>query len=67
MEKQLNYQDKGENPKENKLKPVHGILLFVVVMISFYTIIAWAQMKWGMYGQSICLLIQKWADRLKLF
>ena len=40
MEKQLNYQDKGENPKENKLKPVHGILLFVVVMISFYTIIA---------------------------
>lgn len=31
MEKQLNCQDKEENPKENKLKPVHGILLFVVV------------------------------------
>lgn len=53
MEKQLNCQDKEENPKENKLKPVHGILLFVVVMISFFTIIAWAQRKWGMYGLAL--------------
>lgn len=49
MEDQWN--DKEEKGKQ--LKPVHGILLFVVVMVSFYTIIAWAQMKWGMLGLAL--------------
>ena len=38
------------NPHKKKLKPVHGILLFVLVMVSYYTIIAWMQMRFGMYG-----------------
>ena len=49
MEKQVNCQDKEENPKENKMKPVHGILVFAVVIISFFTIIARATRKLGMY------------------
>ena len=48
MEEQWNYEDKREEGKMNRLKPIHGILLFIVVMVSFYTVIAWAQMKWGM-------------------
>ncbi len=36
-----------------KLKPWHGVVLFGIVMLSFYTIIAWAQMKWGMYGLAL--------------
>lgn len=43
------YDDFG-NLQKKKLKPVHGILLFVLVMASYYTIIAWMQMKFGMYG-----------------
>ena len=50
MEEQWNYEDRREEGENSRLKPIHGILLFIVVMVSFYTIIAWAQMKWGMYG-----------------
>ena len=50
MEEQWNYKDRREEGENSRLKPIHGILLFIVVMVSFYTIIAWAQMKWGMYG-----------------
>ena len=53
MEEQWNYEDKREEGKMNRLKPIHGILLFIVVMVSFYTVIAWAQMKWGMYGLAL--------------
>ena len=53
MEEQWNYEDRREEDKMNRLKPIHGILLFIVVMVSFYTIIAWAQMKWGMYGLAL--------------
>lgn len=35
------------------LKPWHGIVMFLVVMASFYTIIAWMQGKWGMYGLAL--------------
>ncbi len=38
---------------EKKLRPWHGIVLFGVVMLSFYTVIAWMQMKWGMYGLAL--------------
>ena len=38
------------NHQKKRLKPVHGILLFVLVMVSYYTIIAWMQIKFGMYG-----------------
>ena len=53
MEEQWNYEDKRDEGKVNRLKPIHGILLFIVVMVSFYTIIAWAQMRWGMYGLAL--------------
>ena len=39
--------------RRRKLKPWHGVVLFGIVMLSFYTIIAWAQMKWGMYGLAL--------------
>lgn len=39
--------------RRRKLKPWHGMVLFGIVMLSFYTIIAWAQMKWGMYGLAL--------------
>lgn len=48
MEEQWNYEE-----KKSSLRPWQGILLFVIVMISFFTIIAWAQMKWGMYGLAL--------------
>ena len=51
MEDQFNYEKKKR--KKDELRPIHGILLFIVVMVSFYTIIAWAQMKWGMYGLAL--------------
>lgn len=49
MEK--NWNSDMDNGK--KLKPWHGVVLFGIVMLSFYTIIAWAQMKWGMYGLAL--------------
>lgn len=42
-----------ENKNRKKLKLWHGAVLFGIVMLSFYTIIAWAQMKWGMYGLAL--------------
>lgn len=48
MEEQWNYDN-----EKRRLKPWHGITLFILVMISYYTIIAWAQMKWGMYGLAL--------------
>ena len=36
--------------KYKKLKPVHGIILFLFSMISFYTVIYWLQSRFGMYG-----------------
>ena len=36
MEEQWNYEDKRDEGKVNRLKPIHGILLFIVVMVSFY-------------------------------
>ena len=53
MEEQWNYEDRREEGENSRLKPIHGILLIIVVMVSFYTIIAWAQMKWGMYGLAL--------------
>ena len=49
MEKNWNSETGGRR----KLKPWHGVALFGIVMLSFYTIIAWAQMKWGMYGLAL--------------
>ena len=49
MEKNWNSETGGRR----KLKPWHGVVLFGIVMLSFYTIIAWAQMKWGMYGLAL--------------
>lgn len=49
MEKNWN----SDTDNRRKLKPWHGIVLFGIVMLSFYTIIAWAQMKWGMYGLAL--------------
>ena len=49
MEKDRNF----DTDNRRKLKPWHGLLLFGIVMVSFYTIIAWAQMKWGMYGLAL--------------
>lgn len=42
-----------ENGDSKKLKPLYGIALFLIVMASFYTIIAWVQMEWGMYGLAL--------------
>ena len=53
MEEQWNYKDRREEGGNSHLKPIHGILLFIVVMVSFYTIIAWAELKWGMYGLAL--------------
>lgn len=39
--------------KKTHLKPIHGIALFLVVMLCFYTIIAWAQWTFGMYGLAL--------------
>lgn len=50
MEK--NWSSDVDN-RRRKLKPWHGMVLFGIVMLSFYTIIAWAQMKWGMYGLAL--------------
>lgn len=44
---------KFDTDDRRKLKPWHGVVLFGIVMVSFYTIIAWAQMKWGMYGLAL--------------
>lgn len=49
MEEHWNFDEK----KTGGLRPVHGILLFVLVMLSFYTIIAWMQTRWGMYGLAL--------------
>lgn len=49
MEEHWTYEDQ----EQGVLKPVHGILLFLLVMVSFYTVIAWAQMKWGMVGLAL--------------
>lgn len=49
MEEHWIYED-GE---KRRLRPWNGIVLFILVMISFYTIIGWAQMKWGMYGLAL--------------
>lgn len=49
MEKNWN----SDTDNSRKLKPWHGVVLFGIVMLSFYTIIAWAQMKWGMYGLAL--------------
>lgn len=45
--------------KENRetLKPVHGILMFLLVMVCFYTVIAWVQRKFGMYGLALTELL----------
>ena len=40
MEEHWIYED-GE---KRRLKPVHGILLFLAVMVCFYTNISWEQM-----------------------
>ena len=53
MEKDRNF----DTDNRRKLKPWHGLLLFGIVMVSFYTIIAWAQMKWGMYGLALTELL----------
>lgn len=49
MEK--NWSDTGKSTCT--LKPWHGMVMFLVVMASFYTIIAWIQGKWGMYGLAL--------------
>lgn len=49
MEEQWSYEKK----KDECFRPIYGILIFVVVMVSFYTIIAWAQRKWGMFGLAL--------------
>ena len=49
MEK--NWSDTGKSTCT--LKPWHGMAMFLVVMASFYTIIAWMQGKWGMYGLAL--------------
>lgn len=49
MEERWNYN----NTNKNNLRPFYGVLLFVLVMLSFYTVIAWAQMRWGMYGLAL--------------
>lgn len=46
-----NWTYKRKIPKG--LRPLHGFLLFLVVMLSFYTVIAWAQRTWGMYGLAL--------------
>ena len=49
MEEHWIYKDQDKR----ELKPLHGIILFLLVMLSFYTVIAWAQMKWGMAGLAL--------------
>lgn len=52
MENSWNCNESYE--KCNKtLKPWQGILMFLLVMLSFYTIIAWMQGRWGMYGLAL--------------
>ena len=54
------------NHQKKRLRPVHGILLFVLVMVSYYTIIAWMQMKFGMYGLAMTelyLLYCQWGSQ----
>ena len=46
-----NWSDTGKSTCT--LKPWHGMAMFLVVMASFYTIIAWMQGKWGMYGLAL--------------
>lgn len=40
----------GSNEKEKDLKPFQGIILFLLVMLCFYTVIYWMQKTFGMYG-----------------
>lgn len=39
--------------RTEKAEAVAWSSAFGIVMLSFYTIIAWAQMKWGMYGLAL--------------
>lgn len=43
--------------EKRKLKPYHGLLFFVLVMLSFYLIMAPLQMKFGMYGLAMTELL----------
>lgn len=47
-----NEYDSFKNDRK-ELKPWQGILLFILVMVSFYTIITWVQMRYGMYGLAL--------------
>ena len=44
------YDDFMNHQKKRLVDRCTEILLFVLVMVSYYTIIAWMQMKFGMYG-----------------
>lgn len=52
MENSWNCNESYEEHKKT-LKPWQGILMFLLVMLSFYSIIAWMQGKWGMYGLAL--------------
>lgn len=39
MEEHWIYKDQDKR----ELKPLHGIILFLLVMLSFYTVIAWSR------------------------
>ena len=52
MENSWNCNESYEEHKKT-LKPWQGILMFLLVMLSFYTIIAWMQGRWGMYGLAL--------------
>ena len=52
MEPIWNGNEQREEKKKH-LKPVHGIAFFLVVMLCFYTIIAWAQWTFGMSGLAL--------------
>ena len=49
MENEFNYR----NNKKRTLKPWQGILLFLLVMLSYYTIITWVQLRFGMFGLAL--------------
>lgn len=39
--------------QKRTLKPYHGIILFLLVILSMVTFIPWIQLQWGMYGLAL--------------
>ena len=46
-----------EEFRRRKLKPWHGIIFFLLIMLAFFTVCAYLQIRFGMYGLAATELI----------